>query len=265
MVIDYREKLWGGGKSSFSLTSLYYLKLKWFLADIPLEKGRLLDLGCGLGSLTAGLKEKRPQLEVIGVDISPQAIQNAQEKFTGPVFFEADIYHLPFKNESLDIVTGFDVLEHFSQPKKALKETFRVLKEGGTIHFSSPLENQPGTLYWLLADLGWQAKKRLAGHQQRFSRQSFLDLIKESGFTIKKQRFSFQFLGQGLDVLFYLFLANRLTRGLEEEIESQPCLRKVIFRFLKAVLVGLANLESLLFQKIGGACLHLTGVKIKNN
>lgn len=261
MAFDYQKKIWGSSKNKFSISTLQYLKLKWFTADVQLNKESLLDLGCGIGNLTAALKKEKPSLKVTGIDINKKAIKKANTLFPQTNFLKADISNLPFKNNTFEIITGFDILEHLSNPKKVLKEVYRILKKGGIVHFSTPLEGQPGTLYWLLSYLNWHGKEKYAGHQQKFSRSSFLKLIKKSGFKIINQRFSFHFFGQLLDVLFYLFLAKKMKRGLEEEIDSQSGIKKTIFNSAKNILVTASNLESLLLQRLTGGCIHLTAYK----
>ena len=108
---------------------------------------RLLDAGCGPGSITLGLAERVAPGEVVGIDISTERLEQARglaaergEGSTNVRFEEADVYALPFEDATAD--TGFDaafmhaVLQHLSDPLAALREVRRVLRPGAVIGIS---------------------------------------------------------------------------------------------------------------------------------
>ena len=97
---------------------------------------RLLDLGSGPGSITLGLAEKVSPGEVIGVDLQPSQVAQAQELSAARgvmnVRFEvADVYRLPFPDGSFDAVFAHVVLMHLREPVRALAEMRRVLRPDG--------------------------------------------------------------------------------------------------------------------------------------
>src|SRR5207248_4467114 len=97
---------------------------------------RLLDCGCGPGTVTLGLAEAVAPGETIGIDIERRQIEAATalavERGIGNVRFElASIYELPFPDSSFDAAYAQSVLFHLREPLKALKELRRVLKPGG--------------------------------------------------------------------------------------------------------------------------------------
>jgi ubiquinone/menaquinone biosynthesis C-methylase UbiE len=99
---------------------------------------KLLDCGCGSGGITIGLAEACAPGQAIGVDMGiteiERAIANANEKKCSNVRFKvANIYELPFPDETFDAVFSHAVLEHLNTPLKALDEMNRVLKIGGII------------------------------------------------------------------------------------------------------------------------------------
>jgi ubiquinone/menaquinone biosynthesis C-methylase UbiE len=99
---------------------------------------RLLDLGCGPGSITLGLAEKVAPGEVVGVDLQPSQVAQAQElsaaRGVKNVRFEiADVYRLPFPDASFDAVFAHAVLMHLREPVRALTEMRRVLRPGGIV------------------------------------------------------------------------------------------------------------------------------------
>ena len=99
---------------------------------------RLLDIGCGPGSITLGLAEKVAPGEVVGVDLQPSQVAQAQAlsaaRGVKNVRFEvADVYLLPFSDGSVDAVFAHVVLMHQREPVGALQEMRRVLRPGGVV------------------------------------------------------------------------------------------------------------------------------------
>ena len=99
---------------------------------------RLLDGGCGPGTMTIELAEIVAPAEVVGIDIEPSQIElartTAAERGVSNVRYEvADLYSLPFPDESFDAVLLHGVLEHLSDPVRGLREVLRVLKRGGVL------------------------------------------------------------------------------------------------------------------------------------
>ncbi len=98
----------------------------------------VLEAGCGVGAQTKIIAARNPSCKFISVDISEDSIRSAHESLRGlgltNVRFEvADIFRLPYRDESFDHVFVCFVLEHLSSPGKALGELSRVLRRGGTI------------------------------------------------------------------------------------------------------------------------------------
>lgn len=97
---------------------------------------RLLDLGCGPGSITIGLARYVAPAEVVGVDQAGEALEAARrlasDESVGNVRFEqADVYELPFEDARFDVVYGHQILQHLADPVTALQEAKRVLRPGG--------------------------------------------------------------------------------------------------------------------------------------
>jgi 2-polyprenyl-6-hydroxyphenyl methylase/3-demethylubiquinone-9 3-methyltransferase len=96
---------------------------------------KLLDIGCGAGLLTNALAQEGHC--VTGIDLSEQSLKVAAAKdVTKKVtYLHANAYHLPFQDESFDVVCAMDILEHVENPEKLIKEASRVLKPGGLFFF----------------------------------------------------------------------------------------------------------------------------------
>ena len=98
----------------------------------------ILDLGCGPGTITADLAELVPQGRVVGGDpvesVLKQAAEYAQSRGVSNVTFEKiDGNQLSFPDDSFDVVTCHQVLQHVKDPVGILKEMRRVVKPGGIV------------------------------------------------------------------------------------------------------------------------------------
>lgn len=112
-------------------------------ADVALEKcqgKRVLELGCGPGSLAFRLSEHGA--DAVGIDISPIAIQQAQdtasERGLSCTFTEMNAEALTFEDNTFDIICGSGILHHLDL-ENVYTELSRVLKPGGRAVFFEPL------------------------------------------------------------------------------------------------------------------------------
>jgi hypothetical protein len=98
----------------------------------------ILEAGCGVGAQTRIIASKNPDSTFTSIDLSGDSVTEARKliKSLGienVEFSQADIYHLPFEDETFDCVVICFVLEHLHNPVQALSELKRVLKQGGTM------------------------------------------------------------------------------------------------------------------------------------
>lgn len=102
---------------------------------------RVLDLGCGDGTLTFTIHQHGG--ESWGVDVTPEALTYAKSEFVSrnisPRFVCASAYQVPFPDSSFDVVISSDVIEHVQQPELLLQEAYRLLKPGGRAVISTPI------------------------------------------------------------------------------------------------------------------------------
>jgi SAM-dependent methyltransferase len=102
----------------------------------------VLDCGCGPGSITLGIAARVNPGEVVGVDFAPDQIARARqtaEREGGNVRFDtASVYSLPFESGRFERVFSHALLEHLSDPQRALRELHRVLAPGGVVGVCSP-------------------------------------------------------------------------------------------------------------------------------
>ncbi len=102
---------------------------------------RLLDCGCGPGTITRGLAARVAPGEVVGVDLEGSQLELARNEPGSPPnlrYVQAGIYDLPFPDGYFDAVFAHALFEHIAEPVRAAREIFRVLKPGGMAGLCSP-------------------------------------------------------------------------------------------------------------------------------
>jgi ubiquinone/menaquinone biosynthesis C-methylase UbiE len=105
---------------------------------------RVLDCGCGPGSITVGLARAVAPGEVTGVDLEPAQLELARAHaadrgVTNARFDVANVCALPFPECEFDAVFGHTILMQFRDPTPVLAEVRRVLKPGGVAGFREPI------------------------------------------------------------------------------------------------------------------------------
>lgn len=133
------------------LTPFYDFIQKYIVQDIryksllveqaKIQPGqRVLDLGCGTGTLAIMAKQAQPDAEVTGLDADPDMLKVAKYKAAQqnvPVTFDIGFTNnLPYPNASFDRVLSSIMIHHLKTPDKiqTAREVYRVLKPGGQLH-----------------------------------------------------------------------------------------------------------------------------------
>lgn len=109
--------------------------------QVAAEAGqKVIDVGCGTGTLSVLLKKQFPSVEVFGVDIDPAVLRIASKKCSKAgvdiTFRQCPARSLPFVTGSVDHAVSSLVFHHLSLKSKreALREIARVLRSGGKFH-----------------------------------------------------------------------------------------------------------------------------------
>ena len=111
---------------------------------------RVLEAGCGVGAQTITLARRSPQARFTSIDVSADSVAEAGRRagaagLTNVDFQQADIFALSFAPESFDHVFVCFVLEHVSQPVRALTILRALLRPGGSI---TAIEGDHGSTFF---------------------------------------------------------------------------------------------------------------------
>ena len=129
------------------------------LSGIPEDfSGKLLEVPVGTGVLTMPVWQSLPQAEITCLDYSPDMMASAQEKakrlgVDNVAFTQGDVGALPFADESFDIVLSLNGFHAFPDKEAAYRETYRVLKKGGTFCGCFYIKDECGRTDWFIRHL----------------------------------------------------------------------------------------------------------------
>jgi ubiquinone/menaquinone biosynthesis C-methylase UbiE len=107
-----------------------------FLPHLP-QNAHVLDVGCGGGKFTKYIADQRPDLHIVGIDLSEPQLARASKLLRGygdRVRFElGDATQLKFPDASVDGVLSYGSIKHWTSQDAGLAECLRVLKPGGPL------------------------------------------------------------------------------------------------------------------------------------
>ncbi|MET8078578.1 class I SAM-dependent methyltransferase [Streptomyces sp. NPDC005303] len=117
---------------------------------------KILDIGCGPGTITADLAELVPEGKVTGVDQASGVLDQARATaaargLTNVDFAVADVHALDFPDDTFCVVHAHQVLQHVGDPVQALREMRRVTRPGG---FIAVRDSDYAAMTWYPASAG---------------------------------------------------------------------------------------------------------------
>jgi SAM-dependent methyltransferase len=135
---------------------------------------RILDVGCGTG---ANLEMLSQFGEAEGVDVSDDALEFCRQK--GLKAQKGLAETLPFEDETFDLTTALDVVEHLDEDIAGLREMHRVTKKGGYSLIFVPA-------YMFL----WGVQDDVSNHRIRYTKRQIVERLKAAGYSIERATYA---------------------------------------------------------------------------
>ncbi len=120
--------------------------------------------------------------QVRGVDVDPRPVAMAQSRGY-QVQVGDPTRGLTFPDNSFDLVTALDVIEHMDDDRALLREAYRVLRPQGLVVITTP------AFQWL-----WSHNDVLNGHRRRYTPGGLRQEAEQAGFRVRRLTFSFFFV-----------------------------------------------------------------------
>ena len=180
----------------------------------------VLDVGCGTGFFLKNITEISKNR--YGIDSHNYSTNNIK-------VIKGDALNIPFEDNSMDLVTMLDVLEHIPEADKALKELHRVVKKDGIGFITVPA-----------IQMLYSPHDKNHGHVKRYYKKDLKDLLEENGFEVVR-------ISYFNTILFPIEFAIRMIeKVLDKEFEKKENKDNIINKLLYYIF----NLETYLLNSI---------------
>jgi SAM-dependent methyltransferase len=161
----------------------------------------LIDLGCGDGCLTVEMAKVVGASEVYCIDVEQRALAAAASRGLRTFAIDLSSDRFPLPDQSVDLATALEVIEHLSNPDNMLREVRRVLRAGGHLLLTTPnlasWVNRPLLLFGyqpyncevsteVLAGVPWRGRTfaKPSGHIRPFTLRALKELLTHHGFEV---------------------------------------------------------------------------------
>lgn len=142
-------------------------------------KGKVLEIGCGIGKTTSWLAEKYGEIKIIAIDYDKEQIKIARKnKIANVIFKQGDGTKIKFKNSAFDYVIETGVFHHIKDYKKAVKEASRVLKKNGYFYLIDV--SQYFFMLWPI--------KLFFPPEALLTKKDFIKELEDNGFKVEKSK-----------------------------------------------------------------------------
>lgn len=190
--------------------SYYEQERPELVALLPLELGRVLDVGCGAGGVGRALRPRAARLVGIEVDAAAAALAQAayDEVLVGDVDSRLEDVTPPF-----DTILAYDVLEHLRDPATTLRRLRSLAAPRAALHVSVPNARHLSLARDLIlrGTFGYtEWGHRDSTHLRWLTRRDLVDLLESAGWSVEWTAHA--------ELSLPGRVAERLTRGLSAEL-----------------------------------------------
>ena len=177
IVPEYNSKI-------LLVKKLFFDRIKYAIELAEIEDGlKVLDLGCGNGSLLKEIRKVNRNCELEGIDINNNVVNLKIENCCVRV---QDITKQQLKN-TYDVIFALDVLEHIEDASRILRELKENLNNAGKLIVSGPTENWFYKLSRFVLKGTFSEKTGPGAGKHHYDIEEIDKIILENGFTIKNR------------------------------------------------------------------------------
>src|SRR3989344_1284754 len=188
-----------------------FLRTGIIMSNLSGEKGRLLDAGCGEGTLLKKFKQKG--FDCVGMDISKKAVEMARKNADVPVYHQT-IFDFN-KKEKFNVIIISEVLQYVENDIEFLEKAFDLLSPNGVLIISEPL------------NVGIETElDKNAGQIRQYSISEIKEKLTRAGFTIE----NVTVWGWPLIRIFYKFFSS-VGESQKDSFKKEKI--SVLYKFLK--------------------------------
>ena len=179
---EYYKLLQGNRK----FDGIQYGSRVWEATRVLKHGESFMDIGCGTGTLL--YQAKRYYSNVYGLDIAISKVLKSQNGQFKLLEVDVDKTGLPFEDNFFDTISALDVIEHVFDPVFLLEETYRVLKKGGQVIYTTPNVRALRHLFALVfkGKFPGTSNEKIGydgGHLHYLTNRDLKELFKRTGFT----------------------------------------------------------------------------------
>lgn len=218
----------------YNLESFYW----WFVARRKLLRdliaternlpanATILDVGCGTGLNHSVLSQFG---RVFGADSSETALKFSRDRGVENLVM-SDAENLQFADETFDLVTALDVLEHTNDDRAALAEIARVTRPGGRLLATVPAYG----FLWSEHDEALHHRRRYTGHELR-------NKLTNAGFVVERSTYF-------IHLLFFPILLARIWQNLTKKNLEAKTSHIILPKWVNSLLIRILDFERLLIR-----------------
>ncbi len=197
------------------------------LLDGSGRRGKILDVGCSIGSLIRFLAGNGYK-DLYGIDVSGDAIAACRKSGLKNVFV-MDAAKLKFPDKKFDVIVASDIVEHIEDHDMVIREFKRVLKPNGKLLVFVPA-------FGFL----WTNGDDASNHRRRYTKRSLSGLLRKNNMRI--ERISYWNLS-----LFLPFIAFKALKSVGMGGDEYPIHR--MNPLLNGLLLGVLRMENRLIRR----------------
>jgi len=184
----YREESGNRFRAAIELLIRLFRIIKRRRVGQYVQKGAVLDVGCGRGLFLSLMKQGG--WDVMGIEFDESTALSVSRSFDIPVTGGGEKAFRELESGRFDVITINHVLEHMLDPESTLTEVSRLLRDKGLLTVSVPdiasLQASFGKKDWFHLDIPY--------HVVHFSEKGLKDLLKKHSFRIRKiRRFNLEY------------------------------------------------------------------------